>query len=252
VPTNQQRREAERRRLQRQLEERRAKELARRRFTLIISVVATIVVIAGVVVGIILATSGGGSKKKPAAAGGTAASSSPTATAASSAAASTSAAAQADPPAACRTLKANAAGAVSFDGVTISNATNVKVAPKITSTGSADPKALECADVVVGAGTAAKSTSTVSVQYSGVLYEGGKAFDSSWADTGKPASFSLSEVVPGFSEGIGGAGKVAPMKVGGRRIMILPSALGYGSTGSGSTIPANAPLVFVVDLTKVS
>jgi FKBP-type peptidyl-prolyl cis-trans isomerase len=57
-------------------------------------------------------------------------------------------------------------------------------------------------------------------------------------------------VVPGFTQGIGGTGKVAPMRVGGRRIMILPAALGYGAQGSGP-IPANAALVFVVDLKSV-
>ncbi len=247
MPTNQQRRDAERRRLQRQLEERRAKEIARRRFTLIASVVGTVVVIAGVVIGIVVATSGDDAKPKAGSAASGA--SSP---AASGAASSSAAPAQADPPAACTTVKASSSGSVSFDGVTISNGPDLKAAPKITAKGAADPKALECADVVVGSGTAAKSTSTVAVQYSGVLYKTGAAFDSSWKDTGKPVSFSLAQVVPGFSEGIGGAGKLAPMKVGGRRILILPSVLGYGSAGQGSTIPPNAPLVFVVDLTKVS
>ena len=87
------------------------------------------------------------------------------------------------------------------------------------------------------------------MQYVGVLYKNGTVFDSSWA-RGSPAQFSLTGVVKGFTQGIGGTTGVAPMKVGGRRIMILPASLGYGSTASGP-IPANSPLVFVVDLKKV-
>ena len=64
------------------------------------------------------------------------------------------------------------------------------------------------------------------------------------------ATFSLQQVVKGFTQGIGGGSGVPPMKVGGRRIMILPPALGYGAQSQGS-IPANAPLVFVVDLLAV-
>jgi peptidylprolyl isomerase len=90
----------------------------------------------------------------------------------------------------------------------------------------------------------------VSVQYLGVLYKNGLKFDSSWSRGGKPISFPLTQVVHGFTQGIGGAGKVAPMRVGGRRIMILPASLGYGSSANGS-IPANSPLVFVVDLKSV-
>ncbi|MCU1658843.1 MAG: peptidylprolyl isomerase FKBP-type, partial [Pseudonocardiales bacterium] len=99
---------------------------------------------------------------------------------------------------------------------------------------------------VVGKGAAAKPTSTVTVQYVGVLYRNGKLFDSSWA-RGQTAQFSLTGVVKGFTEGIGGTAGVPPMKAGGRRIMILPAALGYGSQAN-SQIPANSALVFVVDL----
>ena len=87
------------------------------------------------------------------------------------------------------------------------------------------------------------------MQYTGVLYKDGKEFDSSWS-RGQAAQFPLTGVVPGFTEGIGGAGAVAPMKVGGRRIMILPSSLGYGAQAAGS-IPANSTLVFVVDLKSI-
>ena len=83
-----------------------------------------------------------------------------------------------------------------------------------------------------------------------MLYVNGKKFDSSWA-RGQAAQFPLTGVVPGFTQGIGGAGKVAPMRIGGRRIMILPPSLGYGPQAQ-SGIPANSTLVFVVDLVKVA
>jgi peptidylprolyl isomerase len=102
---------------------------------------------------------------------------------------------------------------------------------------------------VVGKGAPATPTSTVTVQYYGVLYKNGTYFDSSWK-RGMPAAFPLTNVVKGFTYGIGGTKGVAPMKVGGRRIIIVPSALGYGAQGSGA-IPPNSPLVFIVDLTKV-
>jgi len=246
VSTNQQRREAERRRLQRQLEERRAREAARKRFTLIASIVTTLVVIAAVVVVVVIASSGDDKKKGGVQAGGrTTPATSPTATASSS-----SPVAQPTPPPAptakCATSKAANA---TFDGVTVGNATNLKKEPKVSSKGGADPKNLTCQDLVVGTGKAASPSSTVTVQYTGVLYKDGKQFDSSWS-RGQTAQFSLAQVVPGFTEGIGGAGAVAPMKAGGRRIMILPASLGYGAQAAGS-IPANSTLVFVVDLVSV-
>ncbi len=140
---------------------------------------------------------------------------------------------------------------MTFKGVTVKGATDLKGYPVVTSKGSGDPKNIEVKDLVVGKGAAAKPTSTVNVQYYGVLYKDGKYFDSSWK-RGSPASFSLAQVVKGFTYGIGGEKGVAPMKVGGRRIIIVPSALGYGKTGSPPTIPANAPLVFIVDLKSVS
>lgn len=244
MPTNQQRREAERRRLQRQLEERRARELARRRFTLITSVVSTVAVIAIVVVIIVVATSGGGSKKKTPTASKPSTSTSPSATAPASPAAALK------PPAACAAPGKGTTS--SYEGVTVSGATDVKHAPKVSSKATGTPDALQCQDLVVGKGKAAAPTSSVTVQYTGALYKDGKVFDSSWTKPGaKPVTFSLTGVVPGFTQGIGGTGKVAPMRVGGRRVMILPPSLGYGAQAQ-ATIPANSTLVFIVDLVKVS
>lgn len=89
------------------------------------------------------------------------------------------------------------------------------------------------------------------MQYVGVRYADGKQFDASW-DHGGATSFSLGQVVAGFRQGIGGGGPLQAMKVGGRRIMILPAALGYGAAGTPDrSIAPNAPIVFVVDLIAV-
>jgi peptidylprolyl isomerase len=244
VPTNQQRRDAERRRLQQELEQRRVREAARKRTTLILSIAGTLVLIAAVVIVIVTTT---GSDKKPNNAGGNDSSSS---AAASSTPAASSSAAQ--PPAApppTTPCAAPSGATASFKGVTIGSATDLKKAPKVTSKGTSVPGLL-CQDLVVGKGKAATPTSTVSVQYTGVLYTNGSEFDSSWSKGGKPVQFPLTGVVPGFTQGIGGAGKVAPMRVGGRRVMILPASLGYGAQANGP-IPANSTLVFVVDLVSI-
>lgn len=140
---------------------------------------------------------------------------------------------------------------VSFSGVTIEDAANLTAKPKVVTKSATVPTALRVKDVVTGSGPAATPQSTVTVQYVGVRYADGQQFDASW-DLGGATSFSLQQVVPGFTQGIGGAPGTEPMKVGGRRIMILPAALGYGRTGSqDGSIPPNAPIVFVVDLIAV-
>jgi peptidylprolyl isomerase len=108
------------------------------------------------------------------------------------------------------------------------------------------PKKLVIKDIKKGTGPEAQDGQTVTVQYVGVLYKGGKQFDASW-DRGQPFSFPLGagQVIPGWDQGVKG------MKVGGRRELIIPPDLGYGSQGAGGTIPPNATLVFVVDLVSV-
>jgi peptidylprolyl isomerase len=115
--------------------------------------------------------------------------------------------------------------------------------PKVTVPTGAAPAKLETKDLITGTGAEAKAGETVTVNYVGVLYKGGKEFDASWKRK-EPFSFALGKgaVIKGWDQGIPG------MKVGGRRELIIPSALAYGATGSGSSIPPNSPLVFVVDL----
>jgi peptidylprolyl isomerase len=87
----------------------------------------------------------------------------------------------------------------------------------------------------------------VSVQYVGVLWDGGKPFDASWDRGGQPFAFQLGggQVIPGWDEGVAG------MKPGGRRLLAIPPAKGYGQQGSPPVIPPNATLIFVVDLQRI-
>jgi hypothetical protein len=106
---------------------------------------------------------------------------------------------------------------------------------------------LRYVDVTVGNGASpTPNTGLVQVQYTGSLLDGTK-FDSS-RDRGNPATFSLNRVIAGFSGGIGGGEGIAPMKIGGRRIIVMPPNLGYGDRPQGDLIPANSTLVFDVEL----
>jgi FKBP-type peptidyl-prolyl cis-trans isomerase len=105
------------------------------------------------------------------------------------------------------------------------------------------PTGLQYIDQVTGTGPQPKPGQSVTVHYTGML-ENGTVFDSS-VQRGTPAEFSLNRVIPGFSEGILG------MKVGGKRKLFIPSALGYGAQGSSGAIPPNANLIFEVELIAV-
>lgn len=145
--------------------------------------------------------------------------------------------------------KGSASGG-SFHGVSVAHASDLTQAPIVHSHGTSEPAAIETEDLVVGKGPVASRTASVTVQYVGVLYRTGVEFDSSWK-RGEPTQFSLQQVIAGFTTGIAGSTDITPMHVGGRRVIIIPPADGYGSQAAGP-IPANSTLVFVVDLKAVS
>ena len=104
-------------------------------------------------------------------------------------------------------------------------------------------------DIKEGTGALAEAGKNVVVHYTGWLFDAaaadnkGRKFDSS-RDRGDPFRFSLGagQVIQGWDKGVAG------MKVGGQRTLVIPPELGYGARGAGGVIPANATLVFDVEL----
>ena len=111
------------------------------------------------------------------------------------------------------------------------------------------PSGLQYEDSVVGDGAEAKPGQSVTVHYTGWLYNDGQQgakFDSS-VDRRDPFVFPLGagHVIKGWDEGVAG------MKVGGKRTLVIPASLGYGARGAGGVIPPNATLKFDVELLGV-
>lgn len=109
---------------------------------------------------------------------------------------------------------------------------------------------LKYQDVKEGKGADAKKGQNCQVHYTGWLWEDGKKgkkFDSS-VDRGEPFTFKVGQgqVIKGWDEGVGS------MKVGGKRLLLIPPELGYGENGAGDVIPANATLLFEVELLEAN
>jgi FKBP-type peptidyl-prolyl cis-trans isomerase len=105
---------------------------------------------------------------------------------------------------------------------------------------------LKYIDLVEGSGPSPQTGQTVYVQYTGTL-ENGRKFDSSYDHGGQPVPFPIGvgRVIKGWDEGL------MTMKVGGKRRLIVPPALGYGPTGQPPKIPGNSTLIFDVELVDV-
>ncbi len=120
--------------------------------------------------------------------------------------------------------------------------------PVVTVPPAPAPNHLQTIDLIKGTGQVANAGSDLTVNYVGELYSNHKVFDSSWQRHKYFGPFKLGAglVIKGWDEGLVG------MRVGGRRELIVPPALAYGSAGSPPVIPPNATLVYVVDLISIS
>ena len=122
--------------------------------------------------------------------------------------------------------------------------TNQGEAPTIGAPTGDAPTTLVTKDIIVGTGAEALPTSTMTVHYTLMTWSNGALIESSW-NSGTPATFPLANVIIGWQQGIPG------MKVGGRRLLVIPPDLGYGAQGGGPIGP-NETLIFVVDAIGVA
>ncbi len=112
-------------------------------------------------------------------------------------------------------------------------------------TATAKVDGLQKIDQTVGSGAEVKAGDTVTAHYTGAVAATGIIFQSS-RDSGEPVPFGLSQVIKGWTDGVPG------MKVGGKRRLLIPADQAYGANPpAGSGIPANADLVFDIELVKI-
>ncbi len=121
---------------------------------------------------------------------------------------------------------------------------NAGEAPTLGAPSGDAPAELAIKDIILGTGAEAVASSTMTVHYTLMAWSTGKVVESSWSGK-SPATFPLANVIEGWQQGIPG------MKVGGRRLLVIPSSLGYGAAGGGPIGP-NETLIFVVDAIAVS
>jgi peptidylprolyl isomerase len=121
----------------------------------------------------------------------------------------------------------------------LSVSNNPGVEPKVGKPIGDAPTSLISQDIIVGTGDEVVATSTLTVHYQLISWKSGEILQSSWKS--QPIDFPLSGVITGWQQGMPG------MKVGGRRLLVIPPELAYGASGSGPIGP-NETLAFVVDL----
>jgi peptidylprolyl isomerase len=118
--------------------------------------------------------------------------------------------------------------------------------PEVDPINGPAPTDLVVTDIVPGDGPEAAAGNTVQVHYVGVAHSTGEEFDASWnRGSTLPFRLGVGQVIEGWDRGVVG------MKVGGRRRLVIPPALGYGDRGAGSVIGPGETLIFVVDLLDV-
>lgn len=121
-----------------------------------------------------------------------------------------------------------------LEGTKLANFNPVASVPQLQST-----------DIIEGTGDTVQPGATITAHYTGALCADGTIFQSSH-DFGEAISFPLSGVIQGWTQGVPG------MKVGGTRRLVIPAAMAYGERSPSSNIPANADLVFDIELVSIN
>lgn len=148
----------------------------------------------------------------------------------------------------CATMEVTGSDAPPADATTVGDVSAAFASdgvPTLTvAVANAPAVELGIADIVEGDGAEVQAGDTVTVNYCGAGQVGLGVFDSSWS-RGEPISFPLDGLIPGWQEGIPG------MKVGGKRLLVIPGALGYGEQGAPGIAP-DETLAFVIELLDVA
>jgi peptidylprolyl isomerase len=136
----------------------------------------------------------------------------------------------------------NMSGTISTPGLpSVTN--NAGETPTITHVPGTAPTTLQAVDIIEGTGAEVLASSTLTVHYTLMSWSTGEVLESSWT-SGQPATFALSGVIAGWTQGLPGA------KVGGRRLLVIPPSLGY-SFQPGHPLETET-LIFSVDILAVS
>jgi peptidylprolyl isomerase len=123
--------------------------------------------------------------------------------------------------------------------------TDLTKKPTVPSLEGLPPEKLVTKDIVPGKGAAAKVGDNITVEYVGVSYSTDKEFDASWGREPFKTALQSPGIIEGWVKGIAG------MKVGGRRVLLIPPDLGYGEQGQQPDIAPSETLIFVIDLKKI-